>query len=160
MSYNFNLNMAVVSRRGSRQLRTNFETKEMGRRMTSEPKKPIEGNWISAGRHPGGFVWDSLDGRRVISSVDVISHPTGARPEWHISISIATGRPYKELCELTLRQFDAVGFEEDNHVSGRARHFWLPIDPAKRTPCYCKETEKPVAEGEFVWRPDEKENAK
>lgn len=124
-------------------------------------KIPVQGNWLDQGMVGTRFStykkWTHLDGRTVTSSVDMIDAQGGARPEWHIAISMMGWRPTAEIVESTLKDFDAIDFEEDNHVSGNARHFWLPIDPQFRKLCYCKETEKPVTEGEFVYRPDDHE---
>ncbi len=35
-----------------------------------------------------------------------------------------------------------MGAEEDNHEPGNARHFFVPVDKAKRGICECKTTEE------------------
>lgn len=58
----------------------------------------------------------------VVSTLDVAELPDGSGevgPQWHVSISIddlrRPRRATDEECERTLRDFDLVGAEEDNH---------------------------------------------
>lgn len=44
------------------------------------------------------------------------------------------------------RAFGMVGTEEGNHHPGVARHFWRPVDPARRVDCECKADEVTVVE--------------
>jgi hypothetical protein len=45
-----------------------------------------------------------------------------------------------------LAAFRMLDAEEDNHIPGRARHVWRPLDPAERVDCECKTTEVTVVE--------------
>lgn len=135
--------------------------------FNAEPKKPIEGSWDYRGKITRDvsemFVYDHILGMRVISSIDFIK----GKPEWHLSVSkakfsgysgdVELSRPSIEEARRILKQFGAEDFDEDNHVPGKARHFWLAVTPTLRKPCDCKENEKPIIEGEYEWRPDDKE---
>lgn len=55
-----------------------------------------------------------------------------------------------------LKQFDAIGFTQDNHVpSGKVRNYWRPIAENANPVCHCVESEPKITEdkGDFVWRP-------
>jgi len=56
-----------------------------------------------------------------------------------------------------IRQFDAEGAEEDNHVPyGFVRNFWLPVNQSLiGFECPCKATEPVMKEnkGDYIWRP-------
>lgn len=89
----------------------------------------------------------------VLSSLDDMELPrqggkTG--PTWHVSISSfrpsGNVRPSDAEVRKALRAFRMVGAEEDNHSSGRARHFFMPVDPAARVACECKDDEEQVVE--------------
>lgn len=108
-------------------------------------------------RAPVATIPDGVVCRRgklvVVSTLDVAELPDGSGevgPQWHVSISIddlrRPRRATDEECERTLRDFDLVGAEEDNHEPGRARHFWLPVDPARRVECECKTTDEVIVE--------------
>lgn len=121
----------------------------------NEPKKPIRGNWLYSGKEPWGFVWDRLDGMRVISSIDLASPQEGAPavPNWHVSVSKNGARCTMEEARQVLSDFDALDLEEDNHdPKHKARHFWLQCDPAHRKPCPCKDTEEPIDDKGYVYR--------
>lgn len=90
-------------------------------------------------------VWHHVrSGAVVLSGVAIADYPDGSGekgPQWHVSISVSGRRATKAECERALRAFDLVGAEEDNHHPGVARHFWRPVDPARRVDCECKENE-------------------
>jgi hypothetical protein len=86
---------------------------------------------------------------RVVSSLDLAELPDGSGevgPQWHVSISARRKRPKDSLVRLALRDFGLVGAEEDNHHPGVARHFWMAVDPARRSDCECKVTEEVITE--------------
>lgn len=84
----------------------------------------------------------------VISALELAELPDGsgdAGPQWHISASFGVGakrRLTDDEVKRVLHDFGMTGAEEDNHEPGRARHFWLPVDPARRVDCQCKTTEE------------------
>jgi hypothetical protein len=92
---------------------------------------------------------------RVISTLERAEYPDGSGevgPQWHISIARPNQRPHADDVELGLRAFDMVGAEEDNHHPGVARHFWKPVDPARRTDCECKVTEAVIVDPDgYTW---------
>lgn len=93
----------------------------------------------------------------VISALEMAEYPDrdGTGPQWHISISRRGMRPTPLDVSRALRAFDLIGAEEDNHHPGNARHFWLPVDPAHRVDCECKETEVTVIEPDgYQWQND------
>lgn len=123
------------------------------------PKRPISGNWVrnlsSVKDMPHAEIYDHLDGRRAITSVDLVEEAEQKRFDFHISTSFMGYRPTPEMALATLRDFagaEAGQFEEDNHLSGRARHYWMAVEPHLRRPCPCKDKEEPVHEGDFTWR--------
>ncbi len=95
----------------------------------------------------------------VVSTLDMAELPRQnglIGPQWHISISQAASpqnkRPTFEQVRKALRAFRMVGAEEDNHHPGNARHFFMPVDPASRSACECKEDEEQVMERDgYVW---------
>lgn len=91
----------------------------------------------------------------VISALELAEAPDGrgdAIPQWHVSISERGRRPSKGGLRRALRAFGMVGTEEDNHHPGVARHFWLPVDKARRVSCQCKDDEDVVREPDgYVW---------
>lgn len=123
-------------------------------------------------QRPRGGGWHRLNGPATIPGVEVLSlswwtdrtvmvcsalenadYPAGGGrgPQWHLSVSLVmrptpTTRPGRPEVRRTLRAFDLVGAEEDNHHPGIARHFWRPVDPARRVGCECKATEKVITE--------------
>lgn len=125
----------------------------------SEPKKPTSGNWFRKPDHvfDGGraLVFDSVQGLRVLSGVDVVAEVEGAapRPEFHISVSFLGRRASNEAVRKVLRDFGMEGAKEDNHHNGQSRHFWLPVGATVAPECPCVHTESPHDEGDgFVWR--------
>jgi len=125
------------------------------------PKKPVGGTWslIPDGealeKKFQGFRYVSPLGIRVMSSVHVVENATGGgvSPHYHISISDNGQRIAASVVPTILAQFDASDFEEDNHSPlGVIRSFWKPVSgPVVSCPC---EDEKPIIEGDYVWRPD------
>jgi hypothetical protein len=84
-----------------------------------------------------------------ISTLELAELPDGSGevgPQWHLSISSAQHRATAAQAARALEDFGLVGAEEDNHEPGIARHFWLPVDPARRRDCECKESEVTVVE--------------
>lgn len=83
----------------------------------------------------------------VISTLDLAELPDGSGmgPQWHVSVSFGangTRRLTDDELKPVLRDFGMTEAEEDNHEPGRARHFWLPVDPEHRVDCECKTTEQ------------------
>lgn len=82
----------------------------------------------------------------VVSTLDVAQLPDGSGVglQWHVSASFGDGKRRLTDAEVAhvLRDFGMEGAEEDNHEPGRARHFWLPVDPEHRVDCECKTTEE------------------
>ncbi len=73
-------------------------------------------------------------------------------PTWHVSITRAGKRPKPGDVALALTAFDMAEAEEDNHPPGKARSFFLPVDPAYRGICECKETEDQITEPDgYTW---------
>lgn len=122
--------------------------------MSAEHKRPVSGNWIYQGEFRFGHIYDRLDGMRVISSVDTIDEGHDKGPNWHVSVSKAGARCTHEEAVQVLSDFGAVGFDEDNHLPGQARHFWLNIEKHLQRTCPCKENEKPTIEGDYTYRED------
>lgn len=90
----------------------------------------------------------------VVSSLVVAEMPDGRGegPQWHVSVSSGGARPNRAEVREALAAFGMAGAEEDNHLPGRARHFWRPVDPARRVVCECKSSEVTVVEpGGFRW---------
>lgn len=85
------------------------------------------------------------DGRlSVISTLILAELPDGSGevgPQWHVSVSRFGKRPKPAELARAQRAFGIVGWEEDNHHPGNARHFFRPVDPARRVACECKTTE-------------------
>lgn len=92
---------------------------------------------------------------RVVSELAQAELPDGSGevgPQWFVSVSSQGGRPSAAQVERALRDFNMVGAEEDNHLPGISRQFWLPVDPARRVGCECKATEETVVEPDgFTW---------
>jgi hypothetical protein len=103
-------------------------------------------------------------GAQVISAVETPEPEKG--PEWHVSVTtLGVGgkvvRAGRGVVAMVLRDFGMTAEGEDNHVrGGKARHFWLAVNPDKRGACPCVATERaevtPIPgageEGEFVYR--------
>lgn len=85
------------------------------------------------------------DGRlSVLSSLVNAELPDGSGDvgqQWHVSVSRFGKRPKPHELARAQRAFGIVGWEEDNHHPGHARHFFRPVDPARRVDCECKTTE-------------------
>lgn len=100
----------------------------------------------------------------VISSLDLAELPDGSGevgPQWHISITAVGNRRAKpEQVRRALRAFGMVGAEEDNHHPGNARHFFMPVDPARRVDCECKATDENVIDPDgYRWTNDKSAGA-
>jgi hypothetical protein len=91
----------------------------------------------------------------VISAIENCQYPDGigGGPQYHLSISIVPSqRASDPICQAVLEHFGMVGAEEDNHEPGFHRNFWVPLDPAHRAECQCKETEDVITEANgHVW---------
>ncbi len=70
----------------------------------------------------------------------------GSIPQWHISFTNDGRRCTDEEVRQSLACFRLTGADEDNHEPGMARHYWMPLDPARRAECECKTTEKVIVE--------------
>ena len=95
-------------------------------------------------------------GHVALSGVEVADddHVESIGPEYHVSISKNGGRVSADEVPELLRLFDMEGADEDNHVSGIARHFWKPVAGAFHGfVCPCKGEETAITEGDFIWRP-------
>jgi hypothetical protein len=90
-----------------------------------------------------------------ISALELAEYPdgNGFGPQWHVSVSRMGKRPKWNDVRATLRAFGIVtDAEEDNHHPGNARHFWVPLDPARRVECQCKADEDLVVDPDgYVW---------
>jgi hypothetical protein len=94
----------------------------------------------------------------VISGLEVAEYPDGkgVGPQWHVSVSrvgaLKNHRPHPHDIRRAKRAFALKNAEEDNHHSGVARHFWIPVDPAHRVACECKTDESVVVEADgYSW---------
>lgn len=98
----------------------------------------------------------------MISALELADAPDGGGDvieQWHVSMSkrnhandIASKRPTDEECRQALACLGLTGAEEDNHHPGVARHFWMPVDPARRVDCECKTDETThVAPDGYRW---------
>lgn len=122
--------------------------------------RPTGMGWKRAGTgvpsNPFAEIYAHLDGRLAISAVEIIREGDDSRWEYHVSVSWNGGRASPEQAQATVRDFAgllAPQFEEDNHAPhGRVRNFWCAVDPSRRKPCPCFETEKPIVEGDYTWR--------
>jgi hypothetical protein len=85
---------------------------------------------------------------------------SGRGLQWHLSVTRRKRgdlhrqpeRPEPEDVRRARRAFGLAETEEDNHHPGVARHFWMPVDPAKRVECECKTDETTVVEGDgYRW---------
>jgi hypothetical protein len=121
------------------------------------PILPASKSWILRHdvRNSWGIklIYDHLDGTRLITAVERIKD---SGLEYHVSISQNGRRVSSQHARQVLLGLDTTirveEWLEDNHQPGIARNFWCHTDPAKRAPCPCEATEKPIAEGDFVWR--------
>lgn len=91
-------------------------------------------------------------GVMAVSALEVAEAPDGrgdSIPQWHISFAGNGRRSTDDEVRAALVCFGMAGAEEDNHhPGGGARHFWVPVDPARRVDCECKEAEKVVVEAD------------
>lgn len=92
----------------------------------------------------------------VISALEDAEYPDGVGhgPQWHVSVShLGRSRPRPHEIRRTLRAFGIAEIkEEDNHHPGNARHFFVPVDPAKRVTCQCKLDEDVIVEPDgYAW---------
>jgi hypothetical protein len=94
----------------------------------------------------------------VVSALELAEAPDGSKetiPQWHLSVSRSGVRCNLDEVQATLRDFDMVTAEQDNHHPGVARHYWLPVDPARRVDCECKEGERLVVDPDgYPWSND------
>lgn len=95
----------------------------------------------------------------VVSTLEVIAEWQGVAdvPQWYVSVSrlARDRRPSDREVRRVHKVFRMRGSEEDNHVPGVARHFWLVVDPALRVDCECKDAEDTLAEPDgFAWQED------
>lgn len=119
-------------------------------------KQPSGNGWQLLGSFAFGQIWESGP-VRVVSSLDNAQLPQReeAGPQWHVSISNVGKRPKAHHVRRALRARGMVGAEEDNHHPGAARHFWMPVDPAARVACECKDDEVTVVEADgYTWSND------
>lgn len=129
-----------------------------------EPKqpKPTRG-WEFVGKVPTGP--DSIaDGWRSGTLIALSGYelsekklPSGVElllPHFHVSVSDGGRRASDDAVRSVLADFDMEGADEDNHLSGNARHFWIVADGRKReTPCECKATEETIVEPDgYQWQ--------
>ena len=128
--------------------------------LLEREKRPFGIGWVQA-EAPENLIRESIaisawsNGRFfAISTLVTAKHHSGnVGPEWLISISrrgprCANSREVRRL----LRDFGMWPAEEDNHERGRARKFWLPVDPAERGVCECKTNEEQVVESDgYTW---------
>lgn len=91
----------------------------------------------------------------VISSIAPMDLPGGGGAvgsTWLISVTRAGKRPKPADVMLALEAFGMRQAEEDNHLPGKSRAFFLPVDPARRGICECKTTEDQVVEPDgYTW---------
>lgn len=90
----------------------------------------------------------------VMSELVDAEYPDGSGhgPQWLVSISSKGKRPKPKQVRRALRAFGMVGAEEDQHHPGIARHFWRPLDPARRVDCQCKVDEETIEDGDgYRW---------
>jgi len=120
-----------------------------------DSRVPRAPGWVRAERSPRWQAWRR--GRFLaLSTLDEMELPDGSGrtgPTWLVSISRrGTRRPTDEECRRVLSAFGLAGAAEDNHENGIARKFWMPVDPAERRACECKETEEQVVEPDgYTW---------
>lgn len=93
----------------------------------------------------------SRRGMLALSTLEHAEYPDGSGEvglQWHVSFSRHDGA--RRCSDIEVQQalvsFQLRGAEEDNHHPGVARHFWMPVDPARRVACECKASEVLVEE--------------
>lgn len=91
----------------------------------------------------------------VISALEMTQAPDGSKdviPTWHISVTERGKRARPRVLRRALAAFGMTHAEEDNHHPGNARHYFLPVDPARRRDCECKATETVITDAEgYTW---------
>lgn len=128
-------------------------------RLSQVPKPIARSQWFDLGRiFTAGDVAHAWRHRRtgvqVLVSRTEAEYPDGdgIGLQDHVSVSRRGHRPSRSDLRLALTAFGAVGWEEDNHHSGIARHFWRPLDPKHRVECQCKSDEIVVVESDgYAW---------
>ena len=74
-------------------------------------------------------------------------------PSFHLSISDNGARASDDVIRSVLADFNLEGAEEDNHSSGRARHFWLDEGRTAQPECECKRIEETIIEPDgYRWQ--------
>lgn len=112
--------------------------------------------WIIVADVPGGHAW-RLGPITAISTLDMAKLPQRDEvgPQWHISVTALGKRPKPFHVRKALRAFGMVGAELDNHHPGNAQHYFMPVDPAMRVTCECKDGEVLVVEQDgYQWSND------
>lgn len=134
-----------------------------------KPKRPIEsvrGDWrqVVLPKIPGVLqladvypteAYAHREGYFVITAVEA-PEAQSLGPEYHISITLKGERCDTNACKKVLADFDCSEADEDNHILGKARHFWRPVaDRIADYVCGCKEEEPAITVPgtQYVWRP-------
>lgn len=74
-------------------------------------------------------------------------------PSFCVSISDNGHRPSNDVIRSVLADFGLEGAEEDNHLPGVARHFWLDEGRDVQPECECKKTEETIVEPDgYCWQ--------
>lgn len=117
------------------------------------PVRPKGFSWFFRGFINGAEAYDRLDGVRMLTQVHDVPDKGF---EYHVSISKSGLRISLQYAKELLSDLDGPvqveQWDEDNHLSGVARHFWAHTDETKRRLCECKADEKPIVEGDYTWR--------
>lgn len=111
------------------------------------------------GTSHAGSVYQSSDGVRVISSLDVMFLPgtgdTETGPTWLISVSKNGVRCSDADLHRVSEAFEMPAFDEDNHYPGISRALFCPVDERYRSACECKVNETVVVEPDgYTWTTD------
>lgn len=119
------------------------------------PKGPSGLDWTPVPALPGMAGWASgpLLVMSSVASMQLPGAPEGvAGPTWLVSVSSRGRRAKVKEIRRALRAFDMREAEEDNHEPGIARKFFMPVDPAFRSVCECKLSERVVTEPDgYQW---------
>lgn len=94
----------------------------------------------------------------VISELANMEAPDGdgLTPQWLVSVTADGKRPAQWQVDKVLEDFGMAGAEEDNHFPGKARGFFLVVDPTRRVDCQCKTDETVVVEPDgYTWSRDD-----
>lgn len=129
--------------------------------MTPFAREPVDKRaWTRVAPWAGGHAWQ-LGDICVLSTLDMAKLPQSelVGPQWHISISRVASGGQKRASDLQVRKavraFRMGDAEEDNHHPGVARHFFLPVEPAARVGCECKDDEITIVEADgYRWQND------